>query len=84
MNLDVGKELAPISLWVEDRPKIQKLNKIQDTYDMMEGNYITDTTIRGNLLLNKKIRWKDVAESNSASKKDRKDKSGQIKIEAHF
>ena len=60
-------------LQLKGRPKIQNLKKIQDTYDMAEGDDITDTIIIYNLLPIKKIRWKDIAETNSATKKNGKD-----------
>ena len=72
-NLEAGKKLVPMTLRIEDRPKIRNLNKIQDTYDVVEGNNCTDIMITGNLLPNKKVRWKDIAGSNSATKKDGKD-----------
>ena len=60
-------------LRVKDRSEIQNLHKIQDTYDMMEGNNITDTMITDSLLPIKKERWKDIAELNSETEKDGKD-----------
>ena len=62
-----------MTLRIEDRPKIRNLNKIQDTYDGVEEKNNTDIMITDNLLPNKKVRWKDIAESNSATKEDEKD-----------
>ena len=65
-NLGVRQKLVPMILWLKVIPKIRNLNKIQYTYGMAEGDDITDTIIPDNLLPIKKVRWKDIAETNSA------------------
>ena len=40
---------------------------------MLEGNDNMDTMVSDNLLPIKKVRWKDNAETNSATEKDGKD-----------
>ena len=82
MNLGVTQKMVPIVLLLKDRPKVQNLNKIKNTYDVLEGDNVTDTMITDNLLLIKKVTWKDNVESNSATKKDEKDSIGQIRIES--
>ena len=72
-NLGVRWNMAPMILRLDDRPKIQNLDTIHDTYDVVERDNITDTKITDNLLPIKNVRWKDIAETNSATKKDGKD-----------
>ena len=72
MNLGIKQKMAPTISWLKDRPKIQNLNKIQDTYDVVEGDDTMDTIDTDNLLPIK-VRWKDIAETDSATEKDGKD-----------
>ena len=68
MNVAVG--LPPTIRRSKDRPKIQDPKKIKDTYDV-----VTEVT-RGmaneaTLLSTKKVRWKDNANTITATKMDR-------------
>ena len=67
------QKLLPTILQYKDRPKIQKLNKIQDTYDVVRKEDTRDTGIEDNLLQTKKVRWKDNADTISTTTKDGKD-----------
>ena len=45
---------------------------------MVEADNIADTLITDNLLPTKKVRWKDIAETDSAVKKMEKTESGRL------
>ena len=51
---------------------------------MVEGNNNKDILLTDNLLPNKKVRWKDIAESNSAAEKDEKIKSVTLEKKLTF
>ena len=67
------QELPPTILQSKDRPKIQNLNKFQDTHDMVEKEDTRGTGIENNLQPIKKVRWKDDADTISATEKDGQD-----------
>ena len=62
-TVGLKQKLPPTILQSKDGPKIQNLNKIQDTYDVVEKEDTRDTGIEDILLLIKKVRWKDNADT---------------------
>ena len=69
-NIKVKKEIGakwPNRSRTDQRYEI--FRKIQDTYDMVEADNSKDTLVTDNLLPTKKVRWKDIAEADSAFRK---------------
>ena len=67
----IPMKLLPTILQSKDRPKIQDPEKIQDTYDMATKEDTRCIANEATLLLTKKVRWKDNAETIMATKKQR-------------
>ena len=61
------QKLPPMILQSKDRPKIRNL---QDTCDVVQKKDTRGTGIEDNLLPVKKVRWKDNADTISATKKN--------------